>query len=148
MMARQASIDVFYRKESTMFSKPNPEQIKETAHDLVDSAAKATTRAIDKTVDSTVRLSEKASDAYDSASDKTRSALDAMADRGSQYLHQGASKAQEYRDLAREKASQYRDQAETYVQDKPLHAVAIAAGIGAVVASLVLLAAGSRRRDD
>jgi ElaB/YqjD/DUF883 family membrane-anchored ribosome-binding protein len=34
------------------------------------------------------------------------------------------------------------------VQDKPLQAVAIAAGIGAVVASLVLLAAGSRRRDD
>jgi len=138
----------FDRKESTMFSKPNPEQIKETAHGLVDSAAQATTRVIDKTVDGTVHLSEKASAAYESASEKTRSTLDAMADRGSEYLHQGAAKAQEYRELAREKASQYRDQCETYVQEKPLQAIAIAAGVGAVVASLVLLAAGGRRRGD
>jgi ElaB/YqjD/DUF883 family membrane-anchored ribosome-binding protein len=137
----------FPLKGSTMFSKPNPEHIKETAHGLVDSAAQATTRAIDKTVDGSVRLGEKASQAYESASDKTRSALDSMADRGSDYLHQSAAKAQEYRDLARDKAVQYRDQAQAYVQEKPLQAVAIAAGIGAVVASLVLLAAGGRRRD-
>ena len=78
-----------------MFSKPSPEQIKETAHGLVDSAAQATTRAIDKTVDGTVRLSEKANEAYENASDKTRSAFDTLADRGSHYLHEGAAKAQE-----------------------------------------------------
>jgi len=54
-------------------------------------------------------------------------------DKAEEYMHLGADKAQEYYEMSRQKAMELEQNVESYIRQKPLQSVLIAAGVGAVI---------------
>lgn len=93
----------------------------------------------DKAKEALELAKERGGEYWESGSEKAREYADRAKDKAGEYWESGSEKAREYAHRAKDKAGEYRDQTEAYVQENPLQSVAIAAGIGAAVASLFLV---------
>jgi len=79
------------------------------------------------------QLKDTAQEYYQTGREKAQEYMHMGADKAQEYMHAGADKAQEYYEMSRQKAVELEQNVESYIREKPLQSVLIAAGVGAVI---------------
>lgn len=116
------------------------------AEKFIDDAAAAGQKAAEKAKRSATEALDVASDKIASARDRAVEALDALTERANHYARCGLDKAVDLQHSAKRSIERASDATVHYVEEQPLKAVAIAAGIGAAVAAALLLLRDQNRR--
>lgn len=113
--------------------------IQDDAEKFIDDAAAAGQRVAEKAKRSAAEALDAASDRMAVARDRAVEALDALTERANCYARKGLDKAVDMQHRARKELERASDATAHYVEEQPLKSVAIAAGVGAAVAALLML---------
>ena len=121
--------------------------IQDDAEKIIDDAA-AGQSAADKAKRSATEALDAASDKFACARDRAVEALDALTERANHYARKGMDKAVDMQNRAKEEFHRASDATAHYVEEQPLKSVAIAAGIGAALAAVLMVVSGHHHRKD
>ena len=113
--------------------------IQDDAEKFIDDAAAVGQRVAEKAKRSAAEALDAASDRMAVARDRAVEALDALTERANCYARKGLDKAVDMQHRARKELERASDATAQYVEEQPLKSVAIAAGVGAAVAALLML---------
>ena len=113
-----------------------------SADKLIDDAASTTQEAADKTLRTVSNVLENASERLTAARSRAGEAIDQLNQRAHEYARVGMEKAGETRDRAKRQVQHAADVTSHYVEEQPLKSVAIAAGVGALTAAVLLMLRG------
>ncbi len=133
--------------------RPNPDfagvrRVDPMASDLTDSAAEQADKAIAATKRATDTAAQSAHAGLDSAAQSVQAGLETLQEKvpavlanagatADEYIAIGIARAREASTAVRDSTSRAQERATVYIREKPLNAVLIAAGVGALLALLL-----------
>ena len=119
--------------------------LQHSAEKLIDDAANTTQEAADKTLRTASNVLDSASERLTAARSRAGEAIDSLNQRAHEYARVGLEKAGETRDRAKRQVQHAADVTSHYVEEQPLRSVAIAAGVDALTAAVLLMLRGRDR---
>ncbi len=117
-------------------------KLKDQANTMIKDAASATQEAAEKTLHAAAETADAAGERLHAARHRAHEAIDQLSDRAQHYARVGLDKAHDAKDYARRRLQDAGDATCSYVEEQPLKSIAIAAGVGAVTAALLMLLRG------
>ena len=119
--------------------------VQNTTDKVINDAAATTQEVADKTLTAAGAAMDNASDRLGAARARATEAIDHLAGRAQQHARVGIDKASDARDYAKRSLQNAGDATSSYVEEQPLKSIAIAAGVGAATAALLMMLRGRDR---
>lgn len=119
--------------------------VQDTTSKAIEEAASTSHQAADKTLRAASETLEHMHERVNAARTRAGETIDQLSERAQHYARVGMDKAAETRDRAKRGLQNAGDATSHYVADQPLKSIAIAAGVGAATAALLMMLRGRDR---
>ena len=116
-----------------------PNDLQNTASEALDTAAASSHEAADKTLRAASEALSQASARLNAARARAGETIDQWTERAQELSRNGLDKACDFLDCSKRGVRRAGDATSAYVEDQPLKSIAIAAGVGAATAALIML---------